>query len=157
MEVFVFAFLKASFLQVCKEFWKMALLIKQMAKKCLHKVQSTFSESFQITFIHNSDQKGQNKFVKKEMHILFFTTDILPQFAGVWILSVLDSAGGFWQIQLHPDNAKWTMFIRPSGIFFCKRSSLGIFSTFEFFQREMCTPTTSGGCFGIYNLENILD
>lgn len=63
---------------------------------------------------------------------------------------------GFGRSSYTQTNAKLTMFIRPFGTFFCKRSPLGIFSTFEFFQREMCAPTTSGGCFGFYNLETVI-
>ena len=62
--------------------------------------------------------------------------DVAPKLAGAQYFSKLDASSGFWQIPLHPENAKLTTFITPFGRFF-KRLPFGIACAPEIFQGLM--------------------
>lgn len=70
--------------------------------------------------------------------------DFLPKVGGATVFSKLDALSRFWKkIPLAKESAKLTIFIIPFGIFCFQRSSFGIPSAPESFQRKITELLTN--------------
>ena len=78
-----------------------------------------------------------NKSVKRERHILPSVEQTLAQIGTAKYFTKFDANSGYWQVELHPNSRKLTMFITPFGRFYFNRLPFGITSTPEHFQRRM--------------------
>ena len=98
------------------------------------------------------DLRKLNGPVKRARFVLPALEDIVPKLAGAQYFSKLDASSGFWQIPLHPDSAKLTMFITPMGRFCFKRLPFGITCAPEIFQCQMTDLIKNEeGCEAIMN------
>ena len=89
--------------------------------------------------------------------VLATLEDIAPKLAGAKYFSKLDASSGSWQIPLHPESAKLSKFITPSGRFCFKRLPFGITCAREIFQGLMTDLLKKEkGCEAIMDYNNQL-
>lgn len=84
-----------------------------------------------------ADLRRLNRAVKREKYVLPTMEEIMPHLVGSKVFTTLDAASGFYQIPLHEDSMRLTMFITPVGRFTFRRLPFGITSAPEIFQRKM--------------------
>ena len=80
------------------------------------------------------DLRKLNGAVTRARFVLPTLEDVATKLAGAHYFSKLAASSGFWQIPLHPENAKLTTFITPFGRFCFKRLPFGITCAAEIFQ-----------------------
>ena len=83
------------------------------------------------------DLKKLNQSVERERFVMPTVEELASKLANAKVFSTLDCSQSFWQLPLHPEDAKLTTFISPFGRFFFKRLPYGLNSSTEIFQRVL--------------------
>lgn len=83
------------------------------------------------------DPKDLNENIKREHYQIPKREEIMSEMAVAKLLSKLDASHGFWQLQLDPENSRYTTFNTPFGRYCFLRLSFGIKSAPEIFHRAM--------------------